>query len=474
MENKKIYIWLCLCLLLPAIEVVAQADDEVYIKENRRMEGNKLVPPAKINDCLAFYSDRDDTTRPKFRSVTKTQYAYKDTSFRGKRFESKEILTFNKMGQNLFYLKTDSLGIDDSMRSVYDDRYNKISDMNYNRNDSGRMVNNTRNTWEFDGKGRLIKYHNISNLGQYNSSDDMQEMKYYSWGAELKDISISGKDTTIELTRYDTAGRESYDEKNNIGDYTSREYWKYDSKDHVLLDKRAWKFDSSLTEYTYDEKGRLLGSREIHKGIPLDVITWHYNNDSSSTEVEEKTPENTGMSCPDDSRIVTMYDKAGRVLSEVMTKLQDGKPFTRSTIHKLSFDAKGNLLADTAVLTVQGYLYSSWSVSFVQWKYDEHGHSTEVVRGGGGDNDYQEKSTWTYNDQDKPLEFAQYNSCDATKPTNGTKRVYYPGGIKLQKMYNYNLSYGFYGTTYYDSNSRLTEDKCGGTHNYEVLYEYEK
>ena len=215
MENKRVYLLLFFCLLCPVAKLLAQeVGDEVYIKE--RPEGHKLNLPVKSNDCLKYYSNQEDSTHPKFKSVTLTKYAYKDTTYRGKRFESKEKTTFNKMGEQLFYLKTDSIGIDDSMRFFYDDRYNKIREVNYNRNDSGHMVNNTDNTWEFDEKGRLIKNHTRTNIGLYNAIDDIEETKYYRWGSELHDRSIDGKDTTIELIRYDTNGLEIYDEKNSL------------------------------------------------------------------------------------------------------------------------------------------------------------------------------------------------------------------------------------------------------------------
>jgi len=467
------YNWirvLFMLLVLCITRGVNGQDENVYIKE--RPEGHRLLQPVKSNDCINFYNDRDSTL-PKFRSVTLTRYAAKDSSLVGKRFEYKEKTTFNKMGEQLFYLKTDSLGINDSMRFFYDDRYNKIREVNYNRNDSGRMVNNTDNRWEFDAQGRLIRNHSRTNIGLYSTNDDIEEITYFSWGSELNDRSISLRDTTVEITRYDTAGREIYDQKNNTG-FVIKEYWRYDAKGNVVFDNRVWKYDSTQITYTYDDKERLLENRETHKGIPINVITWHYNSDSSSSQVEEKTPESTGMSCPDDSRTVTMYDRAGRVVSELTTKLQDGKPFTRSTIHKFTFDNKGEILSDTAVLNVQGYLYSSWSVGFTEWKYDALGHCIEMVRGGGGDNDEQEKTTSVYNEQGKPLDEAAYNTCDATKPTNGIKHEYYPGGIKVKKIRTYNFAYDFYSTTSYAEDSRITEDQSTGARNYQILYEYEK
>ncbi|HWY99002.1 MAG TPA: hypothetical protein VNY36_07955, partial [Bacteroidia bacterium] len=309
MKNKTAYIKVILgcCLAFCAIQANAQG-----VLTFKYVPGNPIR--FVMNDCLEYYN-LPDSTSPVFKSVTETHWFSPDSNIKHKRFTSKTKTKFNKMGQTLFSVTKDSVGVSDSERYVYDAAYNEIREIEYSRNDSSGMMSKAyEEIWVYDAKYNAIKdssfdagngrpgdrhryYRDYEGEGEGDYDGDgrvgnpeikVSYCKYDTAGNQLEDISIrigsTYNDTNIVHQKYDDHNRQVYKEDYTKG-YGDRLYTTYDEKGNETstIDSLSSGYIAA-NYYTYNDKGMETSHRELTDSKQTRYITRQYNFDGTQIQ----------------------------------------------------------------------------------------------------------------------------------------------------------------------------------------------
>jgi hypothetical protein len=440
------------------------------------------------NDCLDYYYQKGDSTSPKFRSATETEYAADDSTLKGKKFRSEKLVVFDKAGQEILVRNTDTIGVVDSERNVYDANFHELRDSKYERNDSGKMEKTEEEIWAYDKHNNVIKdsiyklrrygsyrYYRMNTKMKPNENIDVTYSKYDTAGNEIELMRIEYGDTTITNYKYDNKNREIYRYERELGrDWWRKYYTNYDAKGRAFNEINLGKRDTDVINKKYDDKGRMILKTDYDNGRLYEIVTHQFDKDGTETDTETKTPFSDGTSCPDNSSTVYVYDKDGNELSYITTKLKDGRPYVETNNYKYTF-SNGHKIIDSTMRTAKGYLYSSSSIEVTTRRYDAHGNELEEAEEGGGEYAGNKREVWTYNENNKLLIDANYNSCNADKPETYTKYIYYPGGKKIKEIiWDKGRSNGI-ETTFYSEDSRELENRTKYEHSsYQTIYKYEK
>ncbi len=343
------------------------------------------------NDCLNFYYGYD-TNDVKFKSVTVTEFIADDSTLVNKKMENKERTSFNKKGQKVLYVQTDTIGVMDSDIYEYDARYYRTREINYKRDNLNHLTKVKDEIWTYDKHGFENKDSNWVLGARYGGETPIAGKtkpeifydydKNDSAGNVLEDISISHDDTTVTYNRYNKYGR-IYSETRNGGEVT-KEYEAYDTAGNEISRIEQNSSDTMSYYYSFNEKGWLLSSSEANGKNITEVTAIRYEKNKGYTKTVDETPIGDGISCPNNSRSISVYDTADNLLNEVVTSEKSGKPFVTRTNH-IYVRKNGYIVADTAINEEEGYLYSLSSTGIKTWKYDAHGNELETTDEGGGE-----------------------------------------------------------------------------------------
>ncbi|HWY99027.1 MAG TPA: hypothetical protein VNY36_08080 [Bacteroidia bacterium] len=431
------------------------------------------------NDCLNYYYGYD-TLSPKFKAVTETEFMVDDSTMSNKKMMTKEKTTFNKLGQKLVYVKIDTTGLLDSDIYAYDANFYKARQTKYRRDNLNHMVKVEDEIWVNNAHGFALKDSSWTCGPRYGNQYPVagakvkieisaSHSKYDSANNELENISVDGEDTTIIYNKYNKYGVIYSETHERAG--VSKEYTAYDTLYNVISRINQGAEDTTSEYSAYNDKSWLLSSsKSIGKNI-LEVTHITYEKDGRFTKIFDETPISDGLSCPNNSRTVSVYDTGNNLLSEIVTSEKSGKPFVTTTIHTY-VRKNGHIVTDTTSNTEEGYLYSLSSTQVKTWKYDAHGNELETTNEGGGEYSESGKTTSKYNAEDNITEYDKYNSCNADKPENSVYYTYYKGGKNIKEVKTGGGSYT--SKTEYAENGRKEQIISSGWRDNIVTYEYEK
>ncbi|HWY97494.1 MAG TPA: hypothetical protein VNY36_00295, partial [Bacteroidia bacterium] len=216
------------------------------------------------NDCLEYYYEKGDSNSPRFKSVTETEYAADDSTLKGKKFRSEKLVLFDKAGEEIFTRNTDTIGVSDSERHVYDVRFNVLRRSQYERNDTGLMEKTEEEIWAYDKHNNVIKDSTYKLIkyrrdGYYRTGGIKRKFpdgqiaviysKYDTAGNEIEEIKIEYGDTTTTNKKYDSKNREIYRYENEVPRGWWRKYYtEYDAKGHPFLETSIGKMDTDITK----------------------------------------------------------------------------------------------------------------------------------------------------------------------------------------------------------------------------------
>jgi hypothetical protein len=447
------------------------------------------------NDCLGYYNNPDSTSQV-FKSVTETHWFSSDSNLAHKRFSSKKKTVFNKLGQTVFSVNLDTLGVADSERHVYDAQYNEIKEIDYMRGDSDLKIRKMyEEIWVYDAKNNVLKDSVIDSGNgrpgnRYRYYDDFDgeggsmraetKVSYYTYdtaGNQLGELTIrigdSYADTTRVHQKYDGHKRQVYKEDFS-GNWRNRLYTTYDDSGNVtsLIDTTATG-SVSANYYTYNNRNEETSHSEFSEGKQISNRTMQYDFNGTHILTEDETPIVYGNNCPNNSRKVTIYDTGGRILSEITTSQKNGKPFINSIRHGFAF-SNGRVVVDSTITVIKGYLYSSSSTTIETTEYDKHGNETEMISEGGGQYVENGSERWKYNDKNKLLEDDKYNSCNSDIPESSVRNIYYPGGLNIKETITDSYGGGDKSINYFFEDSKKKEELMIGGSVDQTIYEYEK
>jgi hypothetical protein len=481
------------CFAFTAMQVHAQRFfDELYSSET------KYHKTGIVNDCLEYYN-APDKSRAKFKKVTVSDYTSVDSTFQDKYLTTKQVVTFNKMGQvmldvtyNAYDRKNDttysydSLVLKDSTRIMYDAAYNEVRKIQYLKDDSGAVYKINDEIWTYNKDTNLVKDSTYAIATNYRRHITPEQLKnagvttdYYKYdkaGNEIAKLEIEETDTVAETWEYDARNDEVYYGRRE-GEYDfSKKYTVRDKDGYELSETTIEPYDTSVFSWTYDDRHRTTSFRRIHHGMTLETKSWSFKTDGGYVLTIDETPMGDGLSCPNDSRTVTTCDKYDNELSEVVTKEKSGKNFVHTIIHKYVFSGL-HIILDSVITTDQGYLYYLAQTLIRTKKYDAHGNIIEETSTGGGEYNYNGSERWKYNEQNNVLEDKSYNSCNTDKPEKSIINIYYPDGKTVAETIEDNAVNTYQGkkVSHYDKDSRKMEERKIYTgYSYQTIYEYEK
>ncbi|HWY99003.1 MAG TPA: hypothetical protein VNY36_07960 [Bacteroidia bacterium] len=488
MKRNSVFL-LCSCFMFCVLHGNAQQ----YILDGDYSSEDKYVKEGIVNSCLDYYNSPDKNAL-KFKSVTINHYSSSDTVFKDKFISTREMVSFNKMGQITFdvdydryYNWGDSVGVKDSTRFIYDAAYNKIREIHYlKEEDSDKVYKISDEFWTYNKKAYPIKDSVYKISPNYRREVTTEELKhpsittyYYKFdtaGNELEKIEVDGNDSIPEEWKYDTKNREIYYSRYN-GDYRyDKKYLVYDAAGNEISETTTEPYDTIALTWTYDNKERIINYRKTEHGKVIEASSTGYDNDGGRTETLDETPMGDGFSCPNDSRTVTVYNKNSVILSEVVTKEKNGKNFIHTTRHKYLF--KGEHIAlDSAVTIDRGYLYYLALTEVKTNKFDARDNLIEETNEGGGEYSYSGSERWKYNEKNNILEDNTYNSCNTDKPEKSTIYTYYPDGKTVKELIEDNAAESYSGKTIteYSKDSRKKEIRnIYKGYSYLTVFTYEK
>ncbi|HSY76230.1 MAG TPA: hypothetical protein VK890_05200 [Bacteroidia bacterium] len=431
------------------------------------------------NDCLNYYYGYD-TNRAKFKAVTETEYMCDDSTLANRKMETKERTTFNKIGQKLGYIKIDTIGTMDSDIYVYDAHYYKTRETNYKRDNLNHMVKVKDEIWVNNARGFSLKDSSWSYGSRYGSQYPVVGAKtkiqinasysiYDTANNELQNTTIDDGDTTIVYNKYGKFGKIYSETHEQAG--VSKEEIGYDAQGNVISRISKNVLDTTANYYAYNDKGWLLSSSESSGKNVVEVTHMNYDKPDTYTKIYDETPVSDGISCPNNSRTVSVYDTADNLLSEIVTSEKSGKPFVTTTIHTY-VRKNGHIVIDTTSNTEEGYLYSLSSTQVKTWKFDAHGNELETTDEGGGEYSQSGKTTSKYNPQDNIIQYDKYNSCNADKPESSIFYTYYKGGKNMKEIQTGGSSYNT--RTQYAEDGRKMQIISNGWRSTVTVFVYEK
>jgi len=476
----------CIAFLVTNLQLKAQGDLIFSTPDKEEL--------LATNGCVNYYYEdllaAEYLKLPKFKWVTESFYTSDDTTsaMRDKKYQGRTTTYFNALGEIVLVIKADSAVVTDSTRTVFDKYDHTLRQTEYQRSDSGVMRKVSDERWVYDAKGNPLK-DSLWGYMRQRGMDEFGEGRYARGGPEvhititrfkydlagnaIENISITDADTTKQYMKYDAKKRKIFQLVCSPDRSQEREYTTYDTLDNPIITVHADASDSTIEKQTFDDKGRVVKWTKEESGKIVEASGTEYRKDGSHIETREDMPITNDLSCPDNSKTVTVYDSAGNVSSEQMTRLKNGKPVVSSTIHKL-FYRKGFLVLDSAYKVESGFLYSSTSIEIKSFKYDVKGNKTEQVSDGGGEYTANGRETWIYNDHDKILLDNAYNACNSDRPEKTNTYTYYKGGEKIKTVDENEIGNGSRTITNYAKDGKKTDMRYIAGVTFETIYTYGK
>jgi len=481
---------LCIVLLVLPMVLLAQS--------NKWYTGNNFDWKESYKCYLA------DSSKAKFKSVTVTAYNLFDSTGARKKLREKDVFTYDTKMNNLFDEVMDSnLVVTDSERYVYDKKFRLLSQSLYTRDDSTHTIYKSR-AWikAYNEQGHMVKdsdymlspfdYYRSSRRSRRNHKDKRFDIKTYYYKyvhdtleAENVHINVSGTlrggidkddcDTTFCSTTYNEKGQEICEEGKGYHQY--KRYFRYDNRGNTVFFAYASGTDSNSTITTYNGHDSVIERKEYEHGILKSMSSLKRNEQGLWTSTEETLNGVSWNACVKSKLTVTVYDKAGRIITETETNQENGNTEVTTTTHTYLLD-KGRVITDSIFTTTEGHLHSMTSEQVEQCKYDVKGKLIEDVITGGGTYVYNSRKEWKYNERGQLLALKIYNACVADKPESETYYEYYTGGTHVKKLAVRTSEKNT--ITWYDEEGRIVrmvemfgeeDDKIKGL---ETIYEYKK
>ena len=350
--NNLIRFILCFLLLCNTGKVFAQLRyDAVRYNEDDARIDTANTDGGRVNDCAEYYYHPGDSNAVVFKSATETTYESADSNMTDKKVSGKIVNFYNKIGLLLFKETIDEKGVvSDSTRNVYDVHNHQIREMEYERNDKEKMKKTMDESWLLDAKGNALKHISMNIDADDNSVDKTTEYNTYDTaGNVIKNITYEDegtgaedRDTTVTFSKYDAHRRLIYSESKNEGILT-RNYTTYNEQGMEVFSASASTNDSNATITSYDNDYRIKEQNKNDNGKLSETLSTKFDNDSNRIETKEKLSTSSASSCANNTVTVTVYGhNSYLVLSEVISRQKDGKPFVTKTNDKYTI-IKGKL-----------------------------------------------------------------------------------------------------------------------------------
>ncbi len=287
-----------------------------------------LMPSVHENMCMDYLHDTTGHDDILFKSVTEINYNSSDSLLEHKKLVSKKITRFNKRGQVISYIKSDTVGkVTDSVVTAYDEAFRPMSVKEYSFNDDkGKLTLQTEVNDIYNEKGNCIKMqswscrsygYNTKYLNNINNGSDTDfETAVYNYNEKDKPIKayiIDSKNdtTTLQFTYYPDNKIESMkgqiktkkDGKTNINKYrmgffSSDTYlYKFDENGNTIQTLMMDGNDTLKNEYsTYDDEMRETSQITFNKGkiVRREKIVYGQDREKTKTIEEIGTSETKG------------------------------------------------------------------------------------------------------------------------------------------------------------------------------------
>jgi YD repeat-containing protein len=380
------------------------------------------------NHCPDFFMDTTGRSHITFKTLTVSNYHSSDTIVAHKRFVDKTRYEFNKLGENVLTIGTDSTGrVTDSVAFKYSDKPHYYRMTTYKFSEKKKKLDKFNDEVTLlDSKNNMLKDSTWRNEDGYIRAQVIGYV-YDNAGNPILYYSLSnGRDTTSTIYyTYNSKNEETSESESSNGRWQSN-YMTYDTAGHVTLRKYISGTDTTVTYFTYNNKNRQI-SKKVYKNSHLAELQYtEYLQDSGRKETTQQIGDNTTNTCPNDSKTVTIRDKKGNILSEIETGEGEGKAYTRKNLHTYKYSGK-KLVKETENNSEVSKGYESKSGSTTTYAYDTRGNMTEMNVKGGSYSD-NTRQTWTYNAQNNILVYNEYEGACLDKPTEATIDSYYPDG----------------------------------------------
>ncbi len=152
-----------------------------------------------------------------------------------------------------------------------------------------------------------------------------------------------------------------------------------------------------------------------------------WNADSSHSTTEETFGDNTGPACPEDKKIISLYNPHHDRYSQITTQEENGKLLTTTNIDKLHYTKTGEMLSDSEMVTGKSQWHWDRTLTIWTYKYDTKDNKIETAKTGGESINSNYRNTWAYNEKNKVTDHEEFGSC-MDKPFKTYVTKYYPDG----------------------------------------------
>jgi len=430
------------------------------------------------NDCTSLFYDTTGHSKIRFKAVVLKLYTATDSTFINKKLASKTTVTFDKKGKKELAIRIDSSArIVDSVRDIYDAKGNKIRETEYsvvNSMEWLQLVSDEVINW--DSKGNLL-LDSVVKRNDEMSETNMKEYKTilskftYDDSNNIKSsVYIDGDDTST--MKYWKDGMNTViEQKTHVGKTLSSGYERINAAGNETESYRISGGDTILLKSTYNSLNRITEADQYLNGRLAHMISTDYQKDGGYIETEQEISNENGVSCPNNTKTVTTFNKDSLEISKVAVEENEGRPITTKTIHYYLFNNK-QILTDSAVTTKFGYLYSATSIQLTSHKYDAKGRILETAKMGGGETADNSKETLRYNKAGNLLEEDTYGSC-MDKAYMAEKFMY---GADGKRVIEHSTEQGDTKTIiFFGEDTRYAEEvDVTPVNNFELLYEYVK
>ncbi len=401
------------------------------------------------NDCRRFldaysnyaYLDSNEGKDVKFKTATLYYYFYNDSLLTNKKLGFKSVYNFNKSGQITYILHYDTVGkLNDSATVEYDIRGNRTRISDYDRSmspDKLQMRNDELFTW--DSKNRMIHDSDFEKKNEVTRYDTSQynisriTYKYDDSDNVVYQFTLNNSDTVIEYNEYDKKNRLLINRSYQYKHWTYRSNG-YDANGNEIKNISIFNnLDTNSIFSVYDAANRRTNWQKFHGNKLTELETCKFNPDSSYTMTEETLGDNTGPSCPEDNKTISLYNIHHDCYSKITTQESNGKLLTTTTLDKLLYNKMGKLLRDSEMVTGKSQWHWDKTLTIHTYKYDTKGNRTESDIIGGENQNSNTRKTETFNDKNNILEEDEYGAC-MDKPFKSTITKYYPDGKTVKEL----------------------------------------